>query len=301
MAVIMPLMVVATPQVQPRTLETGTERTISSEEENSQLLDAFLESCTETAPTHLAPANAVSVTTINSTILTLPLSIIRKFLRNLLTSSTPLILQHDFITIPGEYRTHVEPKVLQVCKIFHTVGVPILYGENTFTTSSPATSFDFDEHILSLSGSKRQMITDIKLEIDWADKLWAKFPLVARALVELKGLLKLEIAIVEKEEMVEKKRTASIEKDANLKIMITYSQTSPSKDKGARQRAPATDRADSRMKRKGPAADVMLKAEMKMLKDLVIGIKRLKYFRLLGFRHELFARCLEEQVLLGHH
>lgn len=85
------------------------------------------------------------------------------------------------------------------------------------------------------------MITDIKLEIDWADKLWAKFPLVARALVELKGLLKLEIAIVGKEEMVEKKRTASIEKDANLKIMITCSQTSPRTKEPVKAHQPPTD------------------------------------------------------------
>lgn len=144
------------------------------------------------------------------------------------------------------------------------------------------------------------MITNIKLEIDWAEQLWVKFPLVARALGELKGLLKLEIVIVAKEKMVEKKRTALIE-DANLKIMITNGQTSPGKDRAVRQRAPATDRVDSRVKREGPVADVMLKAEMKMFKDLVTGFKRLKDFRLIGFRHEVFARCLEEHVRIGYH
>ncbi len=144
------------------------------------------------------------------------------------------------------------------------------------------------------------MISDVKLEIDWADQLWAKFPLVARALGELKGLLKLEIVIVEMETMVEKKRTSSIAKDANLEIMITYGQHAPDKDRSAIRHAPTTDRADCRVKREGPVADVMLKAEMKMLKDLVTGIKGLKQFRLIGFRNEVFAWCLEEHVRIGN-
>lgn len=293
-------MMAVTPLIQLRNLGIETERTISSEEENSQLLDTFLKSCTGTVPTHLEPANAVPSNHFNPTILTLPLEIIIKFLRVLLTSPFPLILQHDFITTPQGHRACVKPKVLQVCKVFHNVGIPILYGENTLTTSSPATSFDFDEHLLSLPGSKRQLITSVKLEIDWADELWAKFPLVARALGELKALLKLEIIIVEKEKMVQEKPTATIEKDANLKIMITCDHKSPDKDGTARQYAPATDRADGRVKREGPIADMMLKAEMKMLKDLVTGIKRLKDFRLLGFRHEVFAWCLEEHVRIGN-
>ncbi|KAL9134953.1 MAG: hypothetical protein Q9175_003862 [Cornicularia normoerica] len=300
MAIITPLMVVVDPQVQRRTLETKIKRTRSSEGDNSQLLDAFLESCTGFAPTHLAPSNAVPCNAFNSTIRNLPLNIIKIILRNLLTSPTPLILQPDFINMPRGYHTYVNPNVLQVCKVFHTIGVPILYGENTLTTSSPATSFDFDEHLLSLPGSKRQMITNVKLEIDWAEELWVKFPLVARGLGELKGLLKLEIVIVAKEKMVEKKRTALIE-DANLKTMITNGQTSPSKDRTVRQRAPATDRVDSRVKREGPVADVMLKAEMKMFKDLVTGVKGLKDFRLIGFRHEVFAQCFEEHVRIGYH
>ena len=145
------------------------------------------------------------------------------------------------------------------------------------------------------------MITNVKLEIDWADQLWAKFSLVARALGELKGLLKLEIVIVEKEKMVEKKSTARIEKDANLEIMIKYGQNSTYKDRSTRQRTPATDRANCRVKREGPVADVMLKAEMKVLKDLVTGIKGLKAFRLIGFRHEVFAWCLEEHVRTRNH
>ena len=145
------------------------------------------------------------------------------------------------------------------------------------------------------------MITSVKLEIDWADRLWAKFPLVGRALGELKSLARLEIVIVEKERKSEKNQTALIAKDANLKILFTYGQHSPGKTTTVPQRATAVDRADARMKREGPVADAMLKAEMKTLKDLVTGIKGLKHFRLIGFRHEVFARCLEEHVRIGNH
>ena len=124
---------------------------------------------------------------------------------------------------------------------------------------------------------------------------------MARALAELKALLKLELIIVEKKKVEQKKPAALVEKDANLKIMIAYGQISPDKDKVVRQRAPATDRADGRVKREGQVAEAMLKAEMKMLRDLVTGIKGLKEFRLIGFRHEVFAWCLEEHVWIKNH
>ena len=140
------------------------------------------------------------------------------------------------------------------------------------------------------------MITNIKLEIDWADQLWSKFPLVARVLGELKGLLKLEISIVEKEKTAKNKRTALMEGDENLQITMAYGQNSSGQDKTVYQRATATDRTAFRVKRQGPMADVMLKAEMKMLRDLVDELKALKDFRLIGFRHEVFSWCLEEYV-----
>ena len=143
------------------------------------------------------------------------------------------------------------------------------------------------------------MITDVRLEIDWADQLWAKFPLVARALLELKRLVRLEIVIFEKGEMTVERPSALIEEDANLKITIRCGQVSSGKAKPARRCAQAVDRADTRMKREGPVAEAMLKAEMKMLKDMVAGMKGLKHFRLIGFRHEAFARRLEEQVRAG--
>ena len=146
------------------------------------------------------------------------------------------------------------------------------------------------------------MITNIKLEIDWADRLWAKFPLVGRALGELKSLQSLEIVIVEKCMMVEEKNwTESIDKDANLKILITYGQNPPCNARTVPPRAADIDRADGRVKREGPIADAMLMAEMKMMKDLVTEIKGLKHFRLIGFRHEVFAWCLEEHVEIRNH
>ena len=144
------------------------------------------------------------------------------------------------------------------------------------------------------------MITDVKLEIGWADQLWAKFPLVARALGELKSLHKLEIVLVETEKVMEENRTASIEEDANLEIMITYGEASASQERTPRRRTPAIDRVDRQVKREGPIADTMLKAEMNMLKDLVTGFKGLKDFRLIGFRHEVFAWCLEDYVRIGN-
>ena len=298
MAIVTPSMIVVHPVLQRRTLESQTKDTVSSKEENSQLLNAFLKSGTRTAPTYLASVTAAPFNAPNSTILTLPLNVIKKILRNLLTSPLPLILQRDTINMPKGYRTYVDPNVLLVCMIFHNIGVPILYGENTLTAPSPATSFDFDLHILSLPGSKRQMITNVKLEIDWADQLWAKFPLVARALGELKSLQKLEIAIVEKEKTVEQKRAMLIE-DANRKPPITHDPISHSKHSTAHHCSSATDRTNVRMKREGQVADAMLKAEMKMLHDLVTGIKGLKDFRLTGFRHEVFAWYLEERVRIG--
>ena len=143
------------------------------------------------------------------------------------------------------------------------------------------------------------MITNVKLEIDWADQLWAKFPLVARALGELRSLQKLEIAIVEKEKTVEQKQAGLIADVPNRSTMITHGHISHSKHSTAHHRSSATHRTDVRMKREGPVADAMLKAEMKMLHDLVTGIKGLKIFRLTGFRHEVFAWCLEERVRVG--
>ena len=150
------------------------------------------------------------------------------------------------------------------------------------------------------------MIRNVRLEIDWAEGLWARFPLVARALGELKGLRRLELFIVEKgsTEEMERSGTVSIERDMDLKIQLTYAQDPSSDMNGTVHRhhcKPATDRADWRGKREGALADAMLKAETKMLEDLVCRIKGLRWFRLIGFRDRVFAEWLEESVRVGRH
>ena len=304
MAVMTPSITVLKPQVQTRTPESRTKP--SEKDMNSELLDNFLKSCRGTPFPHLAPPeNPVRLTAIDVTIINLPQQIIKRILRNLLTSPHPLILHPDPITTTKQsYRTHVEPDVLRVCKVFYNIGVPILYGENTLTASSPATSVDFDAHLLSLPGGKRQMIRDVVLEIDWADKLWAKLPLVARALGELKGLRRLELFfVVERERRMMERETETgrmvcIERDMDLDIRLMYDQTSPS-EKDWTVRHQCGSGADWRGKREGILADVMLKAEMKMLEDLVGGIKGLRRFRLVGYRDRVFAGWLEERVRVG--
>ena len=94
-----------------------------------------------------------------------------------------------------------------------------------------------------------------------------------------------------------------IERDVDLKIRLTVDRNSPS-EKGrtvSHQCRPATNRADWRGNREGALADAMLKAEMKMLEDLVCGIKGLRRFRLVGYRDRVFAEWLEERVRFGKH
>ena len=125
----------------------------------------------------------------------LPLEVLQKCFRLLLVVyDQALVLCPDNSTPPA-YRTYLQPSLLRVCHRFHQIGIPLLYAENTFTTSSPATSIDFDAHLSSLPGIKRQLITKIVLKIDWASQLWARFPLIARQIAELKSLRQLEIII----------------------------------------------------------------------------------------------------------
>ncbi|KAL9006171.1 MAG: hypothetical protein Q9188_001050, partial [Gyalolechia gomerana] len=154
-------------------------------------------------------------------------------------------------------------------QLYHN-SLPILYGKNTFTTSSPATSYDFDAHLLSIPGRCRQMITKVVLEISWGAQLWMKFPLVAARVGELKGLKELRLEIVDKGE------------DEQGEVV---------KDKGDGERM-----AEMVVKREGKAAAAMLKAEKRVLRELVMGLKGLRFFELQGFEDEVFARGLEDWV-----
>ncbi|KAL2050719.1 hypothetical protein ABVK25_008957 [Lepraria finkii] len=124
----------------------------------------------------------------------LPLKVIKDILRHLLLSPNPLILHRDAYT-PANYRSQLQPSVLRVYQLFNHVGCPLLYG-NTLPSSTPSTSINFDAHISNLSGRNRLLITKVRLDIDWAEQLWSKFPLIARYLGELKSLKELWIVII---------------------------------------------------------------------------------------------------------
>ena len=207
----------------------------------------------------------------------LPLVAQMLILRFLLVSSNSLILHRDEST-PSNYSTDLSPAILRASRHFYQIGRQILYRENTFTTSSPATSYNFDAHIAALRGPCRKLITNVALQIDWGDQLWSKFPLIAVRLGELK-LKKLTLEIVKKN--LEKERPALRE--------ISHNQSVSGAGQGSRGVA----------KREGTAALVMLKAEKKMLRDLVDGLPALREFKLKGFRDENFGRELEEAVNRG--
>lgn len=98
-----------------------------------------------------------------------------------------------------------------------------------------------------------------------------KFPLVAVRMRELKGLKELRLGIVEKSE------------DEQSEVI--------------RNETPNGKRvAGMVMEREGKAAAAMLKAEKRVLKDLVVGLKGLRVFELKGFEDEVFARDLEDWV-----
>ena len=92
-----------------------------------------------------------------------------------------------------------------------------------------------------------------------------------------------------------------IGRDVDLNIRLTYDRHSLSEKGGIvhHQCGPGTD--SCRGRREGVLADAMLKAEKKMLRDLVCGIKGLRRFRLVGYRDRVFAEWLEECVRGGRH
>ncbi|KAL9593903.1 MAG: hypothetical protein Q9219_007321 [cf. Caloplaca sp. 3 TL-2023] len=200
--------------------------------------------------------------------LSLPIPAIYRILSYLLVSPTPLLLKLDTST-PPTYRTHLTISILLVNRHLYSASLPILYGKNTFTTSSPATSYDFDAHILSIPGRMRVLVRKVVLEINWGKELWMKFPLVASRMGELKGLKELRIMIVEGDG-----------------VGIT--------EKGQGER-----KGGILMKRQGRAAEAMLKAEKKVLREMVMGLKGLRVFELKGFEDDNFARELEEWVRNG--
>ena len=168
---------------------------VSCKADSSQLLETFLRACTVRVCQY--PLINLNDHSMPLHVDILPLEVLQKCFRLLLVVyDQALILCPDSSTPPA-YRTYLQPSLLRICRRFYQTGLPLLYGENTFTTSSPATSIDFDAHLCSLPGKNRQLITNIVLKIDWATQLWARFPLIARQIAELKSLRQLEIIIAD--------------------------------------------------------------------------------------------------------
>lgn len=168
---------------------------VSRKADNSQLLENFFRACT----VHVCQHPLINLTdhTMPLHLDKVPLEVLQKCFRLLfVVYDQALILCPDNSTPPA-YRTRLQPSLLRVCRRFYQIGLPLLYGENTITASSPATSIDFDTHLSSLPGKNRQLITKIVLRIDWASQLWARFPLIARQIAELKSLRRLEIIITD--------------------------------------------------------------------------------------------------------
>lgn len=103
-----------------------------------------------------------------------------------------------------------------------------------------------------------------------------KLPLVAAKLQELKTLKSLKLHIIADEEV------------GDVDVMET---AVTGQGKGGRK--------GMMMEREGQAAKVMLKAEKKVLRELVVGLKALRVFELKGFEDGEFAANLEGWVRDG--
>ncbi|KAI4241029.1 MAG: hypothetical protein L6R40_004777 [Gallowayella cf. fulva] len=204
-------------------------------------------------------------------LLSMPVNVLQHILSYVLTSPLPLILQRD-TSISPTYRSNITASTLFVNRQLYHTSLPILYGSNTFKTSSPTTSYDFDIHLSALSGRNRLLIRNIKLEIEWAAQLWKKFPLVAMRLLELKGLKSLKLHFVDRQGC-----------NGSTEVVVQGSKRGKEVMRG----------------REGYVGEVLLKAEKKMLEDLVEGLKGLRVFELRGFADMEFAQDLERWVRRG--
>lgn len=202
----------------------------------------------------------------------LPREVLQRILQFLLVSNEPVILGVDDRMLI-DYSSGLTPSVLRSCRYIYTVGIEVLCGRNTFTTSSAATSVKFDKQILGLPSRILQLIRHVKLEIDWIDELWTKLPLLACALDRIQGLKSLNISIISKaQENLTEQRTED----------LTSRQT---KSSGTFVR--------------GQMDEAIPKAEKRVLKNLVLELRALRVFRLHGFMDRKFARDLEKWVANG--
>ncbi|KAI4138167.1 MAG: hypothetical protein L6R39_006937 [Caloplaca ligustica] len=98
--------------------------------------------------------------------------------------------------------------------------------------------------------------------------------MVAARLGELKGLKSLKLRIIAEDEVV-----VGIRKAGGIKVVG--------------QGTKGGGRVATGWKREGQAAEAMLKAEKKVLRELVVGLEGLRVFELRGFVDGGFARRLE--------
>ena len=202
----------------------------------------------------------------------LPREVLRRILHFLLVSNEPIILWIDDEK-QVDSSSGLNPSVLRCCHYIYTVGIEVLYGRNTFTTSSPATSAEFDKQILRLPSRILQLIRLVKLEIDWIDELWSKLPLLASALKRIQGLKSLDITII-----------------TNMQRTTT----------GGRIKGLASRPTESRSTSvQGQMEDAILNAEKRVLKNLVLELRALRKFRLRGFVDQQFATDLEKWIANG--
>lgn len=207
----------------------------------------------------------------------IPLPIITHILGYLLIFSQPLVLARDASTTQGHNNNNIDSlSVLRTCQLFYQIGMPLLYGMNIITATSPATSHDFDAHLATIPVKNRRLIMNIKLEIDWANELWKKFPLIAQQLGQL-PLKQLVIILSYKDKRLQQQRSALADREANPQLSLSGKDV-------------------KKLKQNWMIADAKLKAEKKMLKTLVEDFRTLKVFRLEGFRDQAFADLLRGLV-----
>ena len=200
------------------------------------------------------------------------MEVVRRILHFLLSSDHPVILGVDDRR-PTDYSSGLTRSVLRCCRYIYTVGIEVLYGRNTFTTSSAASSAEFDRQVHGLASRILQLIRHVKLEIDWIDELWSKLPLLASALGRMQGLKSLDITILSKtQSIVPGGRT----KGLALRPMESRSAFIP-----------------------GQMEEAILQTEKRVLKNLVLELRALRIFRLRGFVDRKFATDLEKWVANG--
>ena len=212
-----------------------------------------------------------------SRVLELPLSIILKILRYILIPDPSRLqifpLTPKEIQISNNNIIHDLP-VLRTCRRLRHTGKQVFFAQNTFTTSSPSTSLELHRGIRNLSRELRCLITNISLQINWADELWVQFPLLAAALPLLVRLRRLEVFFVVRKVIRGGDGASNVEEE---------------------EEGREAKRRESRgVKRESAMAQLMMKAEKKMFSDWVLDdLKALEVFRLVGFADEEFARKME--------